>query len=97
MKKIGSLDFRAELFLERSVSPVKRSIGVKNNTMTLYMDEDRQSGIIEWEYGEEDVEVIGIWIEGKRVVDFDGVFSLPNEAKKLLNNHGYVVSKDLIL
>lgn len=39
-------------------------------------------------------ESIGLWFEGKTLVDYDGVFELPKAAIKLIRKAGYTVPKD---
>lgn len=35
----------------------------------------------------------GLWFEGKELVDYDGVYSLPPEVKDMLTNKGYKVDE----
>lgn len=37
---------------------------------------------------------IGLWFNGKELVDYDGVFSLPREVVTMLKDAGYVVSEE---
>jgi hypothetical protein len=37
---------------------------------------------------------IGLSFEGKKLVDYDGVFSLPREVGQMLTEAGYVVSQE---
>lgn len=37
---------------------------------------------------------IGLWLEGKGLVDFDGAFRLPREVAIMLMESGYVVSEE---
>jgi len=50
--------------------------------------------IIEYEDGGVDVEHIGLWFEKKTLTDYDGLFSLPKEAIKLIRKNGFHVSRD---
>lgn len=44
--------------------------------------------------GNEEVETIGIWFEKKTLVEYDGIFSLPNQAIKLLRQSGIRVPRE---
>ena len=62
--------------------------------MSLYVDEC--SGYIEWEFKSKKdygCEEIGLRFEGKKVTDYDGVFSLPVQAIQLLEEKGYDCSE----
>ena len=37
---------------------------------------------------------IGLWFEGKELVDCDGIFFLPHELVEMLKDAGYVVPED---
>jgi hypothetical protein len=87
MEKIAELRFTSELVLERSITPDVEKCGVHECVMTLYKVEENQF-CIDWENPVQGVE-IGIWTEGKKVVDYDGVFELCKEAVKLLNDAGF--------
>jgi hypothetical protein len=39
-------------------------------------------------------ETIGVWFEHGKLIDYDGIFELPKQAKKILNAYGISVSKD---
>ncbi len=39
---------------------------------------------------------IGLFFEGKMLVDYDGVFSLPREVSEVLSEAGYVVPQECI-
>jgi len=91
-KPIATKEFTTELVLERTCTPVLENLGVYNNTMDLYIHDDKRSGFIEWSYENDtdsDVENIGLWFDGKTVTDYDGVFELPQEAIQLLEENGY--------
>ena len=93
MKEIGRIEFKTELFLERSITPHRESLGMADNTMILYVE--GESGSIEWGYtlsdGDGDTVGIGLWFEkdSKTLYDYDGVFSLSVEAIELLEKYGY--------
>lgn len=38
---------------------------------------------------DEDYAIIGLWFDGRKLVDYDGVFYLPKEVMTLLNKEGY--------
>lgn len=97
MKLIAKIEFDEDLVMEYSAGPVL-PIGRHHNIMKLYIDEDGQSGAINWEYepwGDIDEDHdgdsvgIGLWFDDKNVTDYDGVFELPKQAIKLLNVNGY--------
>ena len=47
---------------------------------------------IEWDIPDLDItEEIGIRHNNKTLTDYDGVFELPNEAIKLLENNGFII------
>ena len=87
MKQIARLEFEAELVREYSAVPNVDSLGHRRQTMTLYAEDGR--GLIEWEAGDGEGAAIGLIFEDRRVVDYDGVFSLPRQAEKLLEAAGY--------
>ena len=74
------------------------SLGEHESTMELGIkDSDHTQGWIEWnipsadEYAE-----IGLWFgtDGKTLTDYDGVFSLPDQAIKLLRDNGFIVGEE---
>ena len=74
------------------------SQGDMRSEMELFQDGDKAPRMIEWcvynknnDY--EFVEHIGLWFDGKTLVDYDGVFELPKEAIKLIRKSGYSVPK----
>lgn len=92
-KSIKKIQFRTELVLERSISPYPEELGMYNNTMEFYKNENGYF-CIEWiaeavKGDDEQYALIGIELEGHDVVGYDGVFSLPKEAIKLLQDCGY--------
>ena len=92
MNKIAVKKFTTDLVLEYSSTPIPVELGTFENEMTLYMSENGEKGFIEWYYynDEEDgCEEIGLWFDGKQVTDYDGVFSLPEQAVELLESRGY--------
>jgi hypothetical protein len=108
MKSFVSMEFKAHIVRERSITPVLEKLGQHTCTMDLYVDEmdidprtnrlePSGSGTIEWVIGdEEEVEHIGVWWEGRKLTDYDGVFSLNPYAVKLLRKAGITVGKDFL-
>lgn len=92
MKELGVLKFETEIFRDNGHSKAV-SLGVKENVMTLY-EMEKDYYMIEWEYGKNGFEQIGIYCENKTVVDYDGVFELPKESIKLLRQNKIHVPRD---
>jgi hypothetical protein len=98
MKPVASKTFTSELIKEGSWG--ERDLGTFESTMDLYeMEGDAGRLYIEWEVPDlDEFEEIGIWVEmvdGKRTLrDYDGVFSLPEQAIELLESHGIVVPEE---
>jgi hypothetical protein len=89
MNPIATLEFETELVREYSAVPAVESLGRRRQRMPLYL-QDEGHGLIEWEAGEDgEGAVIGLFFEGRRVVDYDGVFELPVQAVELLEAAGY--------
>lgn len=84
--------FRATLIEEYSATSRVTDLGAHDCEMTLYAfhPAPRRDCIV-WNYskgGEDDELVICLGLEGTKVVDYDGVFSLPSEAVALLKEAG---------
>ena len=45
-------------------------------------------------FGEEHHAEIGLWWEGKTLVDYDGVFEMPRELAEVLTEHGFTLPQD---
>lgn len=94
--KVAEVTFTSELISEGSWG--SRGIGKHESTMTLYMGPPQ--GCIEWDIpGLDETVEIGLAFEydGKgalSLVDYDGVFSLPEEAVALLRKQGIVVGEE---
>jgi hypothetical protein len=91
-QSVGKLTFESPINLEGSWgerNPAKKT----KSTMELFFYKDN-TGFIEWDMPNlEMTEHIGltfeISLEGKRILtDYDGVFSLPDQAMDLLEKHG---------
>ena len=50
---------------------------------------DPEEAYIQWEVDGEIVAEIGLWFNGKVLVDYDGVFELPEQLITWLNEMGY--------
>lgn len=100
-KLVATIDFKAELVLDRSITSVVEHLGEGTCTMDFYTGDGQVAksgnGTIEWEYnltGREDdgdCVFIGIWWQDGELTDYDGLFSLPNEAIELLRKSGITV------
>ena len=44
---------------------------------------------------EEHYAEVGLWFDGKDLVDYDGVFALPDEVIEMLEDAGYNVDEDM--
>lgn len=83
------LTFESQINIDNGYMNVPQ--GVKVSTMTFMEDHN----LIEWIINDgEFVETIGVFFEGKTLIDYDGVFELPKEAIKLMRKAGYRVPRD---
>jgi hypothetical protein len=79
-----------------------RGLGKHASTMTLFCEkaglgDEGDFLFIEWDFPTlETTENIGLEIEGKRIVGYDGVQSFPHPAYKWLRSLGYVIARDVI-
>jgi hypothetical protein len=91
--KLGQLEvkFTQELISEGSWG--HRNLGKHESTMTLYQDDNGVPTMIEWDVPSLDtLESIGLWFDGKRLCDYDGIMgAIPEEGIKLINKAGYTV------
>lgn len=86
LKSIDKIEFTAKCHLEGSWG--SSDLGTRECSMELF-DID---GCLQIEFiAGEDSEHIGLTFDNKVLVDYDGVFSLPSEAIKLLRDNGYTV------
>lgn len=86
MKSIKKISFEAKCHLEGSWG--SRSIGMQPCTMELF-DDGNGDALIEFVAGD-NVEHIGIvYNKHKRIIDYDGVHSIPGQAIDLLEEEGY--------
>ena len=94
---IESITHTTPINLEYSSGSISQ--GKHGWTMDLHFENDN-TGFIEWDIPSLDrTENIGLWFDidknGKRSLsDYDGVFSLPNEAAALLRKNGVEVGED---
>ncbi len=73
----------------------QRDLGKHASTMTLYREGAHL--FIEWDFPSlEMTEHIGLEMEGKRIVGYDGVMSFPRPAYKWLRSLGYRIAKDVV-
>jgi len=97
MQKLDTKTFIAEIVSETSLSPVPTKLGTHESTMDLYYSSAMDHYYyIEWDIpGLDIVEQIGLWCEigTKKIIDYDGVFTLPNEAIELLKENGFDISE----
>jgi hypothetical protein len=97
-KPIASKTFTTELVLEGSWGVSDQ--GKHESTMDLHeVEGEAGRGFIDWDIPAlERTEEIGLWyemVDGKRTLrDYDGVFSLPEQAIELLRTCGIVVPEE---
>ena len=92
MKLIASKTFKSHITSETSMSAYATQLGEHESTMDFYMDEEGTRGFIEWDIPDLEMGAeIGLWFEEdkKTLCDYDGVFSLPEQAIELLEENGY--------
>lgn len=89
MELIATKRFRSPISLEYSMLSQLQKLGEFESEMQLYYD-NNGSGFIEWIVDELDmVEQIGLAFENKVLVDYDGVFSFPEQGIILLEENGF--------
>lgn len=98
-------EFKAEIIMERSITPIPEVIGWANNRMELHLHEPDiegkiHSGYIIWgieydneEDGDDDEWSIGLEFDGNKVTGYDGVMSISEFALDLLREAGYDVTE----
>lgn len=97
MKLIASKTFKSSLIMEGSWG--EQSLGEHQSVMELYLTEDKTRGFIEWDVADlQELTEIGLRFElygdGMVLTDYDGVFSLPAEAVKMLEETGVFVGTE---
>lgn len=92
---IGKLEFESPINMDSSLYGLQPLADKAKSVMELFFyQKDANSALIEWCCDELDiVEHIGLTFEidrnGKRTLtDYDGVFTLPDQAMDLLEKHG---------
>lgn len=91
MNKVATKTFTAEIVKEGSWGG--NNLGMHESTMDLYRD--GSEAFIEWDIPDLEItEVIGIWLDGDTLTDYDGVMSLPKEAIQMLRDNGITVPED---
>lgn len=93
MKKVASVTFTSKLRREYSATPRATDLGEHTTEMVLYASKD-DSGyrLIEWDMPDlELTQSYGIWTDKDVLMDYDGGFSLPEQAIKLLRDNGITV------
>lgn len=90
------LQFTSNVNSETAYS--QKSLGTHDSTMELWLhdgaDNQNGSGTIEWDVPslDETVHIRVVWENGE-MIEFDGVFSFPNEAADLLEHFGVKVDR----
>lgn len=86
MKSLIKIEFEAECIAEGSWG--SRDLGKRKCSMELF---DNENGRAEIEFiAGDDCQHIGLTYDSeKNILDYDGVFSMPNEAIELLNKAGF--------
>ena len=74
---------------QNSFGTTRESEAPEVGQFTVGIKPDGENGWFEIDGGENWYAEGGLWFEGKNVVDFDGVFSLPEEVCELLEGAGY--------
>lgn len=83
--------------INRETTFMSEELGVYESEMELSMNEENTEGFIEWIVDSLDECIcIGIWVENKILIDYDGVFSLPVQAVELLRKAGFEVTEDFL-
>jgi hypothetical protein len=84
-----SLIFYAPVSLERSISPTLELLSeLTKNEMDITIENGH--GFVEWDIPELEItECIGLWFDGNKLTDYDGVFELPEELIRFLKDKGF--------
>jgi hypothetical protein len=95
MKSIATTSFESPINREYSSSSKLENLSpMTKSTLELFEIEEGSKYMIEWDIPElEETEHIGIFCYDtpKEVSDYDGVFEVPKEAIKLLEDNGFNV------
>jgi hypothetical protein len=83
----GTLEFTSPINRETSFGSTPLADNAKSEiSVTILKD---GTGIAEWEVPLDEYERIGLTFSGNELVDYDGVFSLPQELIAYLSQQGY--------
>lgn len=94
MQTVGTLTIKPTPLVRETAYSMHR-LGKLASTMTLYAD--GPSYFIEWDIpGLDECERIGLVFEHNTLADYDGVFSLPKEAVRLIRECGFVVPAEFV-
>ena len=91
-KERRELRFKTEVRSETAYAVVE-DYGLRDNLMIFHPHTNQDNySFIEWAVLDDNEEIIdyaeiGIYTEGKKVIDYDGIFELPKEAIKLLKKN----------
>lgn len=97
MQSLATKEFTAKLHLEGSWGGRKLGEHVCKFEVFKHSDNHLEIECIYGPEGEIGVEHIGITVDNnKTVTDYDGVFSVPNEAVEMLESLGYTCPDDVI-
>lgn len=92
---LGTKKFISNINKETSYN--SQTLGTHTSTMDLHSTDDPAYCFIEWNILTlEHTETVGIFLEGKALSDYDGVFSLPKEAIELLRENNITVSEEFL-
>lgn len=93
MKSIATTSFQSPINREySSSSTLENLLPMTESTLELFEIEEGYGYMIEWDIPElEETEHIGIFCQDipKEVSDYDGVFEVPKEAIKFLEDNGF--------
>jgi hypothetical protein len=91
MKSLAKKEFMSEIIREYSITPNVEELGLLSNSMELFKHDNGTFGI-EWDIlSIDEYAYIGIWVEDgtKKIIDYDGVFSLSDQAIEFLIENGF--------
>ena len=92
MDSVLKREFKSNLNLDNGYK--NNQLGEHSYTMELFK-EDENHYLIEWDIpGLDCTEHIGIGLQNNRLIDYDGVFELPEQAIKILREAGITVPRE---
>lgn len=91
-RKLAEIDFTANVVRETSFGIESRHPDTKSHAI-LYQHQSCFE--VEWDAGDAGVANIGVWTEAgsRKIVDYDGVFSMPREIARFLAQQGFDLSE----